>query len=208
VIEANAVAEIATITTHVAGGLALMPSQLRKTSIDALVRALMEPVQGAEDQAFPLTSQTIDEAETHALTGIGELVGLRRLNATAITDARYRVALKAWIRAMRSNGSIGDVEAVMTTLAGSASSSSWSAVECFPAGMLVTPAAALLTDEAYVGAIVRAVRAGGVRLQCITPSSFEGFRFGTDDEEPEASASAGFSNAAQTTGGYLAGVVE
>lgn len=176
--------------------------------VPGLLAALLSGVQDLEDAAFPLAAQTIDTAATHALTGIGDLVGLRRADDTTITDARYRIALKAWIRAMRSNGAIGDIEEVVTILAGSALAASWTVTEHFPAGLLVTPAAALLTDDGYVAAVARAVRAAGVRLQVICPPPSDPFTFAVGDEEPEASATLGWSNAAQSTGGYLAGVVE
>jgi len=174
----------------------------------SVLGALLMQVQDLEDAAFPLAAQTIDTAATHALTAIGDLVGLRRLDATTITDARYRIALKAWVRAMRSNGAIGDIEEVMTILAGSALAAAWTVTEHFPAGLLVTPASALLTDESYIAAIAHAVRAAGVRLQVICPPASDPFTLAVGDEEPEASATLGWSNVAQSTGGYLAGVVE
>ena len=260
--EADAVADVAQITDHVAGGVAMLMDRLRKgvetwqgawtssrsydrgdlvasdgsawralrgvasggsapsegavwteetglpVALLSLVAALLLPAQELEDAAFPLVALTIDDAEDHALTQIGDLVGLRRADATQITDARYRVALKAWIRAMLSNGTVPDVEEVVTILAGSALSSAWTLDEVFPAGMLVTPSAALGTSSRYVRAIARAVRAAGVRLQIICPPTGPVFRFGASREAPEASATHGWSDTTQSTGGVLAGVVD
>lgn len=257
--EADAVADVAQIPDHVAGGVALMMDALRtgattfegawrstqrytrgdlvasdgvvwravrdvasggsaptegaewtevsglRVGVLSLLAALLRPGQDLEDAAHPLVTLGLDDSADHALTQVGELVGLRRRDATQISDARYRVALRAWVRAMRSNGTIPDIEAVAAILAGG---DGFELDEYFPAGVLVTPDAALGTDDAYVGAIARAVRSAGVRLQVICPPPGDAFTFAGGDEEPEASATLGWSNATQTTGGYLAGVVE
>lgn len=263
--ELDAVADVAQITDHVAGGVGLLMDRLRKgvetwqgawtssrsydrgdlvasdgsawralrgvasggsapsegavwteetglpVALLSLVAALLLPAQELEDAAFPLVALTIDDAEDHALTQIGDLVGLRRADATQITDARYRVALKAWIRAMLSNGTVPDVEEVVTILAGSALSSAWTLDEVFPAGMLVEPTAALLTDDGYVGAVARAVRAAGVRLTVLCPPSGDAFTFADGDEEEEADADLGWADLSgdePVDGGELAGVVD
>ena len=104
--EPDAVAEIVQVDDHVEGGLALLPDVLKRAGVQALVRALLGAVQALEDAAFPLVGLDLDAATDDALTGIGEMVGLRRTDATQITDARYRVALRAWIRALRSSGNV------------------------------------------------------------------------------------------------------
>jgi hypothetical protein len=206
--EPDAVAEIAQVTDHAAGGVALLPDVLRLPRVEALTAAFLGGVQALEDAAFPLVGLDIDAATGDALTGVGELVGLRRTDATQITDARYRVALRAWIRALRSSGTIGDVEAVVTILAGDGTSPAWTVAEDLPAGLLVTPTAALLTSPEAVQQIARATRAGGVRLQVVVPADGDAFLFGTDTEEPEADVDHGWSDSTQVTGGLMAGVVE
>jgi hypothetical protein len=206
--EPDAVAEIAQVTDHVAGGVALLPDVLRLPRVEALTAAFLGGVQALEDAAFPLVGLDIDAATDDALTGVGELVGLRRTDATQITDARYRVALRAWIRALRSSGTIGDVEAVVTILAGDGTSPAWTVAEDLPAGLLVTPTAALLTSPEAVQQIARATRAGGVRLQVVVPADGDAFLFGTDTEEPEADVDHGWSDGTQAAGGLMAGVVE
>lgn len=260
--EADAVSDVARITDHVPGGVALMMDALRKgaetfrgawrssvlytrgdlvasegtvwralttagitapvegstwtaesalpVALLSVLAALLQPGQDLEDAAHPLIALGIDDSEDHALTQIGELVGLRRRDATQITDTRYRVALRAWIRAMRSNGTIGDVEAVATVLAGVASSAAWELEEAFPAGLLLTPTAPWDTDESYVGAIARAVRAAGVRLQIVCPTGAEAFAFADGPEEAELGASSGWADLSgliPSGGGSLVGVV-
>lgn len=206
--EANAVTEVAQITDHEGEGLALLPAQLRKERIEGLITALMAPVQDFEDAAFPLVSLGIDDSAAHALTQLGELLGLRRLDATTITDARFRVALRGWARAMRSSGTLPDIDAVMEILVGAATG--WTSEEIFPAAILVEPDDALLTDDGYVAAIARAVRAGGVELQVICPPTGDAFTFAVGDEELEVGVDTGFADLSGVTpvdGGEFAGVV-
>lgn len=205
--EPDAVDTPARIEDHVAEGVATLPAQLRKPGVEGFVRALMAPVQVLEDAMHPLVAQGIDGSAGHALTSLGQMLGLERSGPDAISDARYRVALRAWVRAMRSNGTTPDIEAVATILAGSAETSAWTLTETFPAGLVVTPAGRWLTDDGYVEAIARRVRAGGVDLQVVVPPTGDGFAFGADSEAPEADAARGWSDGDQLVGGQLVGVV-
>lgn len=209
--EANAIADVARVTDHEGEGVALLPGQLRKARVEGLVRALMGPVQGLEDALHPLVALGIDESEAHALTQLGESMGLARLDATSISDARYRVALRAWVRAMHSRGTLPDVDAVMSILTGEdLGTSAWEVEEVFPAAMIAVPANALLTDERYVGAVARRVRSGGVDLQVLCPPEGDAFTFSSYDEELEAGTDTGFADLSGSTpvdGGELAGVV-
>lgn len=209
--EANAVTDVALISDHEGEGVALLPGQLRKPLVEGFTRGLMASVQRLETAAHPLVVLGIDESSGHALTQLGELMGLRRLDATTITDARYRVALHAWARAMRSNGTVPDVDAVMTILTGEdLDTGAWEVTEVFPAAMLAEPTDALLTDDGYVGAIARRLRAGGVELQVHCPPAGDAFTFAAGDEAQEAGTDTGFADLSGSTpvdGGELAGVV-
>jgi hypothetical protein len=211
VTEANAVTDVALISDHEGEGVALLPGQLRKALVEGLTRGLMASVQRLETAAHPLVVLGIDESSGHALTQLGELMGLRRLDATTITDARYRVALHAWARAMRSNGTLPDVDAVLAILTGEdLDTGAWEVTEVFPAAMLAEPADALLTDDGYVGAIARRLRAGGVELQVHCPPAGDAFTFAAGDEAQEAGTDTGFADLSGSTpvdGGELAGVV-
>ena len=209
--EANAVTDVALISDHEGEGVALLPGKLRKALVEGLTRGLMASVQRLETAAHPLVVLGIDESSGHALTQLGELMGLRRLDATTITDARYRIALHAWARAMRSNGTLPDVDAVLAILTGEdLDTGAWEVTEVFPAAMLAEPTDALLTDDGYVGAIARRLRAGGVELQVHCPPSGDAFTFAAGDEALEAGTDTGFADLSGSTpvdGGELAGVV-
>lgn len=209
--EANAVTDVALISDHAGEGVALLPGKLRKPLVEGFTRGLMASVQRLETAAHPLVVLGIDESSGHALTQLGELMGLRRLDATTITDARYRVALHAWARAMRSNGTLPDVDAVLAILTGEdLDTGAWEVTEVFPAAMLAEPTDALLTDDGYVGAIARRLRAGGVELQVHCPPAGDAFTFAAGDEAQEAGTDTGFADLSGSTpvdGGELAGVV-
>lgn len=209
--EANAVTDVALISDHEGEGVALLPGQLRKPLVEGFTRGLMASVQRLETAAHPLVVLGIDESSGHALTQLGEFMGLRRLDATTITDARYRVALHAWARAMGSNGTVPDVDAVLSILTGEdLDTGAWEVTEVFPAAMLAEPTDALLTDDGYVGAIARRLRAGGVELQVHCPPAGDAFTFAAGDEAQEAGTDTGFADLSGVTpvdGGELAGVV-
>lgn len=209
--EANAVTDVALISDHEGEGVALLPGQLRKPLVEGFTRGLMASVQRHETAAHPLVVLGIDESSGHALTQLGQLMGLERFDATTITDVRYRVALHAWARTMRSNGTLPDVDAVMSILTGEdLDTGAWEVTEVFPAAMLAEPTDALLTDDGYVGAIARRLRAGGVELQVHCPPSGDAFTFAVGDEALEAGTDTGFADLSGSTpvdGGELAGVV-
>lgn len=209
--EANAVTDVALISDHEDDALALLPGQLRKPLVEGFTRGLMASVQRHETAAHPLVVLGIDQSSGHALTQLGQLMGLERFDATTITDVRYRVALHAWARMVRSNGTLPDVDAVMSILTGEdLDTGAWEVTEVFPAAMLAEPTDALLTDDGYVGAIARRLRAGGVELQVHCPPSGDAFTFAVGDEAQEAGTDTGFADLSGSTpvdGGELAGVV-
>jgi hypothetical protein len=203
--EANAVTNVTQITDHVAGGIALLPSRLREDDVEGLLGAILDAFQSHEDDAFPLLGLGIDASEDHALTQLGELVGIERLDATQVSDVQYRRVLRGWIRAMRSNGTATDfAEALAYVLDGGA----YTLEEFFPASVLVTPDAAIAIPESFAAKILRATRAAGVGAQMITPPAGDAFTFASQDEDVETDADLGLADTAQTQGGALCGVVE
>ena len=137
-------------------------------------------------------------------------MGLRRLDATTITDARFRVALHAWARTMRSNGTVPDVDAVMAILTGEdLDAGAWEVTEVFPAAMLAEPTDALLTDDGYVGAIARRLRAGAWSCRCTARlrATRSRSRRATRLRKPEPTPASQISGSTPVDGGELAGVV-
>ena len=200
--EALAATELARIEDHAAEGVALLPSMLRRDDIEGLVTGLLAPAQELEDELFGLSALGLD-AENHALTQAGHLVGLPRLDATQIADPAYRIALRGWIRAMLSNGTFADFDEVLAIiLDGGAYTLTEGA-----ASVLVVPDAPAAIPDAFAAPIVRATRAGGVGAQMVTPRA-SSFTCASTDEDVETDAALGLADTAQTQGGALAGVVE
>lgn len=203
--EADAVTDLAKITDHVAGGIALLPSRLRQDDVEGLLGAVLEGFQDHEDDAVPLLGLGIDTSEDHALTQLGELVGIKRLDATQVSDVQYRRVLRAWIRAMRSNGTAADFDEVLAHVL---NGGTYALDEFFPASLVITPDAAIAIPETFAAKILRATRAAGIGAQMITPPAGDAFTFATQDEDVETDVALGLADTAQTQGGALCGVVE
>lgn len=194
--------DLARIEDHATDGVALLPSMLRRDDIEGLVAGLLAPAQEIEDELFGLSALGLD-AEDHALTQVGHLVGLPRLDATQISDAQYRIALRGWIRAMRSNGTFEDLDEVLAIIL---DGGSYTLTEG-EASLLVVPDAPVAIPDAFAAPILRATRAGGVGAQMVTPRA-SGFRLASTHEAVDVDAAHGLADTAQTQGGALAGVVE
>lgn len=200
--EATTATELAPIEDHVAAGLELLPSRLRLDDVESLVAALLDPAQEIEDETAGLYGLGLD-AEGHALTQEGHLLGLPRLDTTQISDAQYRLALRAWARAMRSNGTLADFDSVLAhVLDGGA----YTLTEG-DRSVLIEPDAPIAIPDAFAAKIVRATRAGGLGAQMKTPRT-GGFRLGSSHEAVTVDAAHGLGDTAQTQGGVLCGVVE
>lgn len=190
------------ITDHVARGLALLPRQFRKDRIQALLATWLEEFQEAEDALWDLLDATLLTATGDRLDRYARLLGESR---QGLTDSLLRKVLLARVAANRSRGRDRDVTAVLSRF-----DNDFTIEDVDPAGLIAT-----LPDfqgegvPARLGGLLRRTVAGGVGAQLITPSSAGAlFRFAVGSEDVETSAAAGFGDAAQTTGGHLAGVYE
>ncbi len=98
------------ITTHVADAIARLMQQYKdKPNMVALITALVEEIQDAEDGIFPILEGRLlwDGTKTPAIGNqldlIGEIVGLKRNN---LTDPEYTLFLFATIAENNSDGTI------------------------------------------------------------------------------------------------------
>jgi hypothetical protein len=194
--------ELAPIADVPAEGVALLPSRLRREDIEALVSALLDPAQDIEDEINGLHGLGLD-AEGHALTQEGSLVGLLRLDSTQISDVQYRLALQGWIRALRSNGTLVDFDEVLAFVLNGVA---YTLTEG-DRSVLIEPDAPIAIPDAFAAKILRATRAGGLGAQMKTPRT-GGFRLGSSHEDVTVDAAHGLGDTAQTQGGVLCGVVE
>lgn len=96
------------ITDHADQAVNRLPNPLRgQPKLEALVRALVGPIQHVEDALWQLlTERTIDIATGVTLDSIGRLVGEP---PTGLDIETYRRHIKARIRANRSRGQVEDL---------------------------------------------------------------------------------------------------
>ena len=195
-------AALAHATDHVARGLAQLAHRWRDLpGVRAILSPHLDEVQAIEDALWSILAVTLATATGDQLAQIGALLGEPKVT---LSDAKWRVTLHARIDANRSAGTVDELLAILLRFA---AAGDITAVEYFPAGVLFT-ATALTAGfpPARVGGLLRRATSGGVGVQLVAPaSSATAFRFASaDDVEPAVGT--GFSDAAQTSGGHLAGV--
>ncbi len=194
------------IEDHAEQGEALLLAQYReRPRLKALLFSYLRRVQEVEDAAFDLLAGRLIDGATGALLAvIGRIVG--QPNEGGWDDTTYRTFVKARIRVNMSNGQGDDVIDVMNLVDGS----DFVLREYFPALMLVDFAVPTLIDPRILVILARDTKAAGVRLQLLYGDhdiGVDGFSFvaGTTDT---ASTNEGFGLSDESTGGYLAGVLE
>jgi hypothetical protein len=195
------------IVDHVDGGLALFYRQFAdKEKLKSLVRAWLTQVQAIEDAAWDILSITLDNAEDDALDQYGELLLFSR---GALTSTEYRAILKAIARARKSSATPEDVIAVAKL----ALSSSSFIYDEGAASIVIEPHQPIGTPPDTFGAgvayVLRLAKPGGVRVALIDPPRAETdlFTFSTSRFLEEVDSSRGWSDVAESTGGYLTGVL-
>lgn len=191
------------VTTHVEDGLALFARQFAtQPRLEALLRAALASVQTVETDVWGLYALGIAESSGAALDQIGSLLLLAR--PASLSDADYRVALAAIVRAHRSSGTAVDLLAVARIVVGSYA---LTLSEPSPATVLVEPAATPPVSAELFAAILARGAPAGVTLQVVDVPAATLFTFSADAELASSSATLGFSDTAGATGGALVGVV-
>jgi len=195
-------AALAHATDHVARGLAQLTHRWRdQPAVKAILSAHLAEVQAIEDALWSILAIALDSASGDQLAQIGALLGEPK---AGLSDAKWRVVLHARIDANRSGGTLDDLLVILLRFA---DATDITAVEYFPAGVLLT-ASALTAGfpPSRVGGLLRRATAGGVGVQLVAPASTSpAFRFASADDV-EAAVGTGFSTTAQLSGGHLAGV--
>lgn len=148
----------------------------------------------------------LDNAFGVQLDGLGDIVGQKRGGKV---DDVYRQFIRARILANRSNGEGDEIYAVLETFLPDGSVLRLD--ETPPASFTMhdeTPGG-FTSDPADVLFFLQLMKLGGVRVNFLfslqDPSNT--FTFSSQSGVKEASATQGWGNVAQTTGGHLAGVV-
>jgi len=182
--------------------VALLPEQFQKDGFRDLLASWMPELQAVEDALWQVIDANLDTATGARLEQWTALLGERR---AGLLDAALRKVARARILANRSHGRDEDLAAVL---------------DVFEVGFAVEdfdPASALVTLEDFPGAglprriaaLVRRAAAGGVGVQTVSPAvSGAALAFASQSEDVESAPAAGLSDAAQTQGGALCGVME
>ncbi len=191
------------VATHVEDGLALFAKQFAtRPRLEALLRAALASVQTVETDVWGLYALGIAESSGAALDQIGSLLLLAR--PASLSDADYRVALTAIVRAHRSSGTAVDLLAVARIIVGSYA---LTLSEPSPATVIVEPVATPPVSAELFAAILARGAPAGVALQVVDVPATTLFTFSADAELASSSSTLGFSDTAGSTGGALVGVV-
>jgi hypothetical protein len=203
VTEADRLTSHELVATHVEDGLALFAKQFAtRPRLEALLRAALASVQTVETDVWGLYALGIAESSGAALDQIGSLLLLAR--PASLSDADYRVALTAIVRAHRSSGTAVDLLAVARIIVGSYA---LTLSEPSPATVIVEPVATPPVSAELCAAILARGAPAGVALQVVDVPATTLFTFSADAELASSSSTLGFSDTAGSTGGALVGVV-
>jgi hypothetical protein len=203
VTEADRLTSHELVATHVEDGLALFAKQFAtRPRLEALLRAALASVQTVETDVWGLYALGIAESSGAALDQIGSLLLLAR--PASLSDADYRVALTAIVRAHRSSGTAVDLLAVARIIVGSYA---LTLSEPSPATVIVEPVATPPVSAELFAAILARGAPAGVALQVVDVPATTLFTFSADAELASSSSTLGFSDTAGSTGGALVGVV-
>jgi len=192
-------------TTHAADALGLLITYFQdegKTKLHALLGSYIQQIQLIEDASFELLlGRRVDNAAGELLDFLGRLVGIERLG---YADATYRLLVRARIR-INLTSTTGDELLAIVRFA--AQSTNVVLREYYPASFVIELQGELLEDLGIVAYLISLSRAAGVGGQTIysMASIDETFAFATG-ATPETEAN-GWADAAQASGGKLAGVV-
>lgn len=189
------------ITDHQARALALLPEQFQKPEFQKLLATWMPEFQAIEDALWQVLDAGLSTATGARLTQLAAIVGEPRAD---LVDAALRKVARARILANRSRGRDADLAALLAIFEVAVS------VEDFePATTIVTlrefPGAGLARR---IAALVRRAVAGGVGAQTVSlVTSGNPLVFASQSEDVEDAPAFGLSDAGQTQGGALCGVM-
>lgn len=202
--EPQRVTEIAHTTDHVTAGKALLTSMFRsRPVIDGILASWLREVQEVEDVLWAvLNAYDIASAVGEQLNTLGALVGL---SGDGLSTTHYRLALRAWILANRSNGTADEIGAMLSVLL---DGGAFTLTEYEPATAVVDVSLAPEIGTDIISRVLRRAKAAGVKLQLVAPVDDDDFRFSSDGETASSSSTHGFAGADQTTGGRLVGAWE
>jgi len=149
---------IANDANHVSEGLALLLEQFKgKPKIAAVLSSFLKEIQDLEVVLQSLlNSRTIDNASDSTLDLIGRIVNQPR---DILTDAEYRLWLKARIIINKSSGDIGEIYKVLQLISGNFDVGTFGLVSAYPASFVATSYVANVADPVTLYNILNEMRA-------------------------------------------------
>jgi hypothetical protein len=155
------------INNHVEQGLARLLRQFKdKPRIRGWAKSYLKQCQLLEDAIYDvMIYRMIDNAVGEQLNVIGRIVGEPRGNNTV--DADYKVFLRARVRINRSQGTTGDVLAVLAIV----SKTPVYFAEFAPACLFIESLSVPDRDPVVIYTALHATKAAGVKLTYVVPTS-------------------------------------
>ena len=192
-------------TQHVLEALSNRIEQFEdKENFADLITAYVAQVQDLEDALFEvLLETTLETSIGQQLDNIGEIIKEDRLSRI---DDDYRRALRVRILVNKSSGTIEEILEITKLF--TQLTSTITIEEFPPASFTIRFGEALPTDPLTTITLLDSARGAGIGFQLLYFLSTESdiFRFASGDVL-EASATQGFGNDGQTTGGKLADAI-
>lgn len=193
----------------VAEALSQLKEQFKgKPMLEALLESYIEELQELETVTYSLYAERLlDTAVGAQLDQLGAVVGQERIG----DDDYYRQLIRARIAINRSNGQVEELLNIFVLVWGD--TYVFQIEEPGPASMNITmvgPAQATpVNDPELLFLLATDAKAGGVALQVLYSLVADSatFTLSSQSDTLETSATQGCANAAQTTGGNLAGVI-
>ena len=201
--EPNRVVDYTQITAHVEQSRKRLTPALRgKARIEALLRSMTEEVQIAENVLWALLTLTLSNAVGEQLDRIGRLLGQAR---GSLGDTDYRAVLRGTVKARRSSGTVEQLYEIGRLVTGGINVR----VREGAASIYVEPVAPHPAGAAVLLRMMQLAKAGGVSVCVADPPLAESalFTFSSDPMRSQSSATQGFADDAQTTGGHLTGAI-
>lgn len=189
--------------SHGAAAVELLLTQFRgKPKIEALLRSLVAPYNRIENALWQMVTRVIplDSAEGGNLDLWGRIL---RAPRRGLTDDQYRVRLQVRMLALRSNGKIEEIYAILRAALGD--TVSVTIYDAPPATLVVDIGEPLSSDAWTYEDTIVAAKAGGVRLVFVTNPAADAEVFTWDDGSGLDGATLGWGSAVtSTTGGVWA----
>jgi len=170
-----------------------------------LLSSYVDETQELENEIFELRNAFwVDTAIGAQLDGIGQIVGITRDGAS---DTIYRIRIKARILINLSSGTPNQILELVRALS-PASAPDPTYTPWFPAAFAIGVTGLTLAEVAEISDAIIETTPLGVRSNFVYSLDTDAntFQF-SSDASSQTSATQGFANLAQTTGGKLSGVI-